>query len=183
MTHLAHVVRTPTGDVLGAGKLDLLQTGHDAFDHLYETADGWICVVAPADTERSALLDQLEVDATSDDDALTDRLRAACAEQKTAELLDQLRAAGVPGVTEPVGRNVHTFMNDAEQRRVGRVAEVVHPVLGAVRELDVLVRITDAARVPHRLAPGLGEHTDEILAEIGCSEAEITSLRAEGAVR
>jgi crotonobetainyl-CoA:carnitine CoA-transferase CaiB-like acyl-CoA transferase len=52
-----------------------------------------------------------------------------------------------------------------------------------VRELDVLLRVSDAARVPHRLAPALGEHTDEILAALGCSEGEIAALRADGAVR
>jgi crotonobetainyl-CoA:carnitine CoA-transferase CaiB-like acyl-CoA transferase len=182
MTHLAHIVRTPTGDVLGAGKLDPLQMGHGAFDRLYESADGWLCVDARTDAERSALLGALEVEATSDDDAQADRLRVAIAERKTAELVDQLRAVGAPAV-EPVGRNVHAFMHDAEQRRVGRVAEVTHPALGAVRELDVLVRVSDAARVPHRLAPALGEHTNEILAALGCSEADIASLRADGAVR
>ena len=53
MTHLAHVVRTPAGEVIGAGKLDPLQTGRGAFDRLYETADGWICVVARTTAERS----------------------------------------------------------------------------------------------------------------------------------
>jgi crotonobetainyl-CoA:carnitine CoA-transferase CaiB-like acyl-CoA transferase len=138
--------------------------------------------VARTDAERAALLDALGAEASSDDAAQADRLSAALADQKTAEVLDRLRTLGVPAV-EPVGRNVHAFMNDKEQRRVGRVAEVVHPVLGAVRELDVLLRVSDAARVPHRLAPGLGEHTDEILAHLGCSPDEITSLRAQGAVR
>jgi crotonobetainyl-CoA:carnitine CoA-transferase CaiB-like acyl-CoA transferase len=182
MTHLAHIVRTPAGDVIGSGKLDVLQTGRSAFDRLYETADGWVCIVARAREERAALLAVLGADATTDDDAQTDRLRGAIASRKTAELLDELRAAGVPSV-EPVGRNVHAFMNDPEQRRVGRVAEVAHPTLGGVRELDVLLRVSATTRLPHRLAPGLGEHTDEILAELGCTAAEIAALRDAGAVR
>ena len=74
-------------------------------------------------------------------------------------------------------------MNDPEQRRVGRVAEVVHADKGKVRELHVLVRVSDAEQVPHRLAPGLGEHTDEALGELGCDAAAIAALRARGAVR
>jgi len=93
-----------------------------------------------------------------------------------------LRAAGVAAV-EPVGRNVHAFMNDPEARRTGRVAEVQHPRLGKVRELDVLVRVSDTATTPHRLAPELGEHTDELLTELGCSPEEIAELHARGAVR
>jgi len=181
MTHLAHVVRTPAGEVIGAGKLDPLQTGRGAFDRLYETADGWICVVARTAGERAALLEVLGVDAVSDDDTQADRLRVAIATRKCAELVDELYTAGVPAV-EPVGRNVHAFMNDPAARRDGRVAEVEHPQLGRVREVDLLVRVSDAARVPHRLAPGLGEHTDEILAELGCTGGEIDELHARGAV-
>ena len=73
-------------------------------------------------------------------------------------------------------------MNDPAARRAGRVAEVEHPELGRVREIDLLVRVSDTARVPHRLAPGLGEHTDEILTELGCSGEEIDALHARGAV-
>jgi crotonobetainyl-CoA:carnitine CoA-transferase CaiB-like acyl-CoA transferase len=63
------------------------------------------------------------------------------------------------------------------------VAEVAHPEKGNVRELHVLLRVSDAEQVPHRLAPELGEHTDELLAQLGCDEEEITQLRTAGAVR
>jgi crotonobetainyl-CoA:carnitine CoA-transferase CaiB-like acyl-CoA transferase len=182
MGHLAHIVRTPDGEVLGAGRLDPLQTGRDAFDRLYETADGWVCVVAPTAGERRALLDTLGVEAVADDDRQSDRLRVVFAAADTRDVVARLRAAGVAAI-EPVGRNVHAYMNDAEARRTNRVAEVHHPRLGNVRELDVLVRVSDAAATPHRLAPGLGEHTDELLAELGCSPDEIAELRARGAVR
>jgi crotonobetainyl-CoA:carnitine CoA-transferase CaiB-like acyl-CoA transferase len=33
------------------------------------------------------------------------------------------------------------------------------------------------------LAPDLGEHTDEVLELVGCSEPEIAELRARGVVR
>src|SRR5439155_26214714 len=46
MGHLAHIVRTASGEVLGAGKLDPLQMGVGPFDRLYEAADGWVCIVA-----------------------------------------------------------------------------------------------------------------------------------------
>jgi crotonobetainyl-CoA:carnitine CoA-transferase CaiB-like acyl-CoA transferase len=182
MGHLAHIVRTPDGEPLGAGRLDPLQTGRGAFDRVYETADGWVCVVAPRADEQRALLDALGVEAVADDDGQSDRLRVAFTTVKTHDVVAQLHAAGVAAV-EPVGRNVHAYMNDADARRTRRVAEVPHPRLGNVRELDVLVRVSDASMPPHRLAPGLGEHTDELLAEWGCSPAEIEGLRASGAVR
>jgi crotonobetainyl-CoA:carnitine CoA-transferase CaiB-like acyl-CoA transferase len=33
-----------------------------------------------------------------------------------------------------------------------------------------------------RPAPALGEHTDEVLKSVGCSEADIAALRAAGAI-
>jgi len=33
-----------------------------------------------------------------------------------------------------------------------------------------------------RRAPQLGEHTDEVLAEVGFSDAEVAALRAAGAI-
>jgi crotonobetainyl-CoA:carnitine CoA-transferase CaiB-like acyl-CoA transferase len=83
----------------------------------------------------------------------------------------------------PVGHNVHAFMNDPEHRRFGRVAELPHAVNGNVRELHVLMRVSDAEQVPHRLAPELGEHTDQILCEVGYAPEEIAALREDKAAR
>jgi crotonobetainyl-CoA:carnitine CoA-transferase CaiB-like acyl-CoA transferase len=182
MGHLAHIVRAPGGKVLGAGRLDPLQMGVGPFDRLYETSDGWVCVVAPTAEERRAVLETMAVEAVDDDERQTDRLLAAFAPRCARDVVTRLRAAGVAAV-EPVGRNLHAFMNDPESRRTGRVAELPHPRLGHVRELDVLVRVSDAATTPHRLAPGLGEHTDGLLAELGCSSDDIAELRARAAVR
>jgi crotonobetainyl-CoA:carnitine CoA-transferase CaiB-like acyl-CoA transferase len=182
MAHLAHIVRTVDGRVLGAGRLDPLQMGVGPFDRLYEARDGWICVVAPTAAEQHAVLAAVGVEAVDDDERQTDRLLAAFLPLCTRDAVERLRTAGVAAV-EPVGRNVHAFMNDPEQRRLRRVAEVAHPTLGNVRELDVLLRVTDTSAPPHRLAPGLGEHTDLLLAELGCTPDEIAELHARGAVR
>jgi len=182
MTHMAHVVRTVDGDVVGADQLDPLQLGNGAFERLYETADGWVCVVAYTDADREALVKTLGVDRVPGDDHQADLVAGAFAARATATAIEEIRNAGVT-IAEPAGRSMHRLMNDPEQRRVGRVAEVAHPDKGNVRELHVLLRVSDAEQAAHRLAPGLGEHTDEVLGELGCDAAAIASLRANGAVR
>jgi crotonobetainyl-CoA:carnitine CoA-transferase CaiB-like acyl-CoA transferase len=44
------------------------------------------------------------------------------------------------------------------------------------------IKLPDAGRGPLRPAPGLGEHTGEVLAAAGLSASEIDSLRARGVV-
>ena len=75
MTHVEHIVRTSDGEVLGAGRVDLLQRGVDPLDRLYETADGWLVIVATDDTDASRLAEVLEVPFTSDERFATWRTR------------------------------------------------------------------------------------------------------------
>ncbi len=183
MTHLAYAVRRPDGEVIGAGMLDPLQMGFGPFERLYETADGWVCITAFAEDERAAAVKVVGVDRVDDDDAQADALLSAFAGRKTEEVVAELRAAGVAAAVPLAQKNIHAYMNDPENRRTGRVAECPHPTKGNVRELAVLVRFTDAEMAPHKLAPELGEHTDEVLAQFGYSADEIAALREAKAVR
>jgi crotonobetainyl-CoA:carnitine CoA-transferase CaiB-like acyl-CoA transferase len=194
MAHMAHVVRTADGTVVGAGLLDTLQFGHSALERLYETADGWVCLACFGDQEFAGLADALELPvlrearfATADarravDDELAALLSDAFGRRGTEEVVDALRAAGVP-VAVPAGRNMHAIMSDPDHRRTGRVAEVPHPIKGNVRELAVLVRVSDTDVPAHRLAPELGQHSDEILAWLGLDPETISRLRTRGSVR
>jgi crotonobetainyl-CoA:carnitine CoA-transferase CaiB-like acyl-CoA transferase len=181
MAHLAHIVRRADGEVIGAGRLDPLQVGLSPYERLYETSDGWVCVSALTDRDRTTLAKLMGVDFGDDDDTAA-ALADAFAGRATEAVASELRDAGV-AVAVPVGRNNHNFMTDPENRRTGRVAERVHPTKGRIRELAALVRVSDTAVAPHRLAPELGEHTDEILSWLGYRGDEIADLRRSGAIR
>jgi crotonobetainyl-CoA:carnitine CoA-transferase CaiB-like acyl-CoA transferase len=182
MGHMAHIVRSLDGTVIGADRLDPVQLGLGPFERLYQTADGWVCVVAYDETERAAMLSVLAVDRIDDDDSQADAIMVAMALRTTGEVIAQLGEVGV-AVAEPIGRNMHNLMNDPEQRRIGRVAERPHPTKGNIREIDVLLRVTDAQRVDHRLAPEVGEHTTEILLDLGYSPEQIEAMRDRKAIR
>ena len=194
MAHLAHIVRTADGEVLGAGRLDTLQHGVSPLDRLYETADGWLVLVAVRDQHIAALGDVLGVEILGDERFATPAARAAnewalseligdaLGSATTEVWLAKLSGVGVP-VAEPRAHNNVAFMRDPENRRTRRVAEVAHSREGHVRELDQLVRISDAEVPPHRLAPALGEHTDQVLAWLGYDESRIAAVHERGAAR
>jgi alpha-methylacyl-CoA racemase len=66
-------------------------------------------------------------------------------------------------------------------RARGMVTEIEQPQLGTVRQLGNPVKLSRTPADPTRPAPAFGEHTDEVLAEVGYSEAEIEAMKASGA--
>jgi crotonobetainyl-CoA:carnitine CoA-transferase CaiB-like acyl-CoA transferase len=194
MGMMLHVVRKD-GEAIGAGRLDVMQMGVEALESLYTTSDGWICLVARSDEEISALQTVLGIDILGDErfgsadarraarEELSDVLRPLFEARSTAEWIRILAESRVTAV-EPAGSDFpHRFMNDPEQRPLGRVAEVVHPEKGKVREFANLVRVSDAEVPAHRLAPGLGEHTDRILKWLDYSGEQIDELRKLKVIR
>ena len=189
MTHVEHIVRTADGEVLGAGRVDLLQRGVDPLDRLYETADGWLVVVAPADDDARTLAHALDVPFTDDERFATWRTRRerkyelgvlldeTFARRSTSEWLRILDDAGC-AVAEPLPPQNATFLRDPEHQRSGRAAWVRHALEGDVREVGTLYCVSDADLPPHRIAPELGQHTDEILSSLGYSQSRTDALRA-----
>ncbi len=96
-----------------------------------------------------------------------------------AEVVRLLREANVP--VGPINDLKDVFA-DPVVKHLGLVAETDHPVAGRVRAPGIPVRMDATPPSVRRHAPTLGEHTDEILAEIGYSTEEIDSLRREGAI-
>ncbi len=181
LAHTAHIVRTEGGEVIGAGLLDPLQFGLDPFERVFETADGWICLSATDGDGPSSFCRILGVAPDDDDRVMTNLLVQTVARRDTASLLQECAEAGVTAV-EPVGPNIHALLNDPEQRRLGRVVEYPHPTLGHVREVGVLLRVSDGGVPRHRPAPVRGQHSDEILGWLGYDGEEIAVLRSRRVV-
>lgn len=62
------------------------------------------------------------------------------------------------------------------------LTDVQHPTVGRVRMFAPPIRVGDEEAVVRRPSPLLGQHTDEVLAELGYSAAEVQELRAEKVV-
>jgi formyl-CoA transferase len=66
-------------------------------------------------------------------------------------------------------------------RKTGTIVEVDHPVRGKYLTVGNPIKLSDSPTDVTR-SPLLGEHTDEVMAELGYAPDQITRLRAVGAI-
>jgi crotonobetainyl-CoA:carnitine CoA-transferase CaiB-like acyl-CoA transferase len=85
------------------------------------------------------------------------------ASQTTAEWIPQLEAADIP--VSPVNHIDDLFEND-HLKAVGLFEEVDHPTEGRLKMARFPVRFERSPTTVRRLAPNLGEHTQQVLAEL-----------------
>ncbi len=83
---------------------------------------------------------------------------------------------------EPVLSLAEAFEH-AQTRAREMTFDVDHPTEGAVRQLGYAYRLSETPPTLARLSPALGEHTYELLAELGISEAERSRLSESGIVK
>jgi len=106
-------------------------------------------------------------------------LAAIVAERTTAEWLELCAAEGIPANPVP---NLDEILDDPALHR-GMISIGQHPVIGEYRVIGPPMILDDAPLSVRRPAPLRAEHTAEVLAEIGYSDAEIEALVASGAAR
>jgi CoA:oxalate CoA-transferase len=97
----------------------------------------------------------------------------------TTHWVEVLNKAGVP--CGPVNSVVEVF-EDPQIRDQEMVLDVEHPGFGIVRMLGFPIKFSDMPCRVRRPAPGLGEHSDEILAELGCTESDREVWRRDGVI-
>ena len=170
------------------------QYGQHALSRLYETAEGWLYMVAELEDEWQALCrvlrrPDLPADPrfstpqarTEHDSALAEELGAAFTRRSAGEWVDTLLDASVPAA--PAVDNYETgFFSDPQAIANRMVSEHEDSPLGPVRFSSHLVDFSDTRDVLSRVTPQLGEHNREVLSGLGYSEAQIESLYARGII-
>ena len=112
-------------------------------------------------------------------DVLVPLIAARVHRMTKSEMVRKLREANVP--VGPIHDLAEVF-NDPVVRHLGLIAEVDHPVAGRVRAPGIPVRMSETPGSVRRAPPLLGEHTDEVLRELGYAPDDIKKLHADGAV-
>jgi CoA:oxalate CoA-transferase len=99
--------------------------------------------------------------------------------ETTAHWVDVLNKAGVP--CGPVNSVAEVF-EDPQILAQEMVLDVEHPGYGAVRLLGFPIKLSETPCRVRRSAPGLGEHSDEILTELGYAASDREAWRQDGMI-
>ena len=106
---------------------------------------------------------------------IRDRFRTKTVE----EWMEILDGAGVP--CGPV-KFVSELMADNQVIANDIIREHDHPLVGKIKMIGPIVKMSGTPLVPHDPSPTLGQNNDEILSDLGYSAEKIKELRNSGAV-
>ena len=194
LLNTSYAVARPDGSGFERPKIDGLQYGYSAGHRLYETRQGWLCIVAVTPGHWDALLavtglSGLAIDPRYstpearrlNDAALAERIAAQLKTDDAAGWFTRLDAAGVPVeiVAEDFSQKLHDRREFQERRWV---VSYPHPHVGKLDQIGLLVDLSDTPGVIQGRPMIVGEHTKQILAGLGYSEDEIRTLEEQFAI-
>jgi crotonobetainyl-CoA:carnitine CoA-transferase CaiB-like acyl-CoA transferase len=179
-----------TGNIPGPlGSAHRLTAPYQAF----ATSDGYINIGAANQSNWERLCRAIDRDELIDDsrflqpsdrmdnlDDLTATLDATFASKCSQDWLNALAEAGVPA--GPI-YNMEDVYADPQVQARDMMVEMDHPTAGRVKNIGVAVKLSDTPGSVRSPSPLLGQHTDDVLSDMGCSEDEIARLRDAGAIQ
>jgi crotonobetainyl-CoA:carnitine CoA-transferase CaiB-like acyl-CoA transferase len=159
------------------GHVDGDQYGLSPYYRLYRCQlDEWIFVAALDPGHKKALRDLIPgTPSHQDDDATASWMGSYFEATPAAEAFRALDVAGVP-VELVDERFCRELFDDPEARRHDLVSQTWSDAVGRFEDPGLLVQISPATAVIQRGPCACGEHTQELLEELGFSESEIEAM-------
>ncbi len=158
----------------------------------FPTADDWIIVAVGSERLWQRLVQVLNWPELARDDRfatneqrlahreelvslLTDRFRS----RPAREWLPELEAAGIPSgpILTPEESLAHPHLLARQM-----VVELDHPLIGTIKMLGNPIKLSRTPVTYRRPPPRLGEHTQEILTELGYEDNRIVELKQKGVI-
>ncbi len=156
----------------------------------FQTSDGWVNVGASNESTWLALVRAVDAPLLREDtrfatntgrmehlEALIQALTPLFAMRTSSAWLATLEAEGVPA--GPVA-SIGEMLDHPQTRARKMVVEVTHTRLGQVESIGSPVKMSAGSGPATSGAPRLGEHTREVLLEVGYTSREIDDLVASG---
>ena len=157
----------------------------------FQARDGWLNIGGANQTNWERICEVLghpewRTDARFHDNtarmanlpALVEAINGVMVTRDRADWMAAFEAAGVPaGPVHSIGE----ALSHPQALARDMVVELDHPVAGKTRAIGAPIKFSDTPCSVTRHAPSLGEHTREVLAEHGYTEAQIDALIAGGA--
>lgn len=157
----------------------------------FRTKDAFVCCVIYQDHHWKAFLEILGMaemysadprlatitTRTNHADELNAFVETHLAEKTTAEWRELLKVADIPVFP------VHTFeslLEDEHLRDIGFFRDETVPLVGTIRETAVPSEWHGTPPTSYRPPPALGQHSAEVLAELGYGDEEVARLMALG---